>query len=59
MPQDEISIGVPAYRDPREVTLPKIVALPFREQRPTWQLPGGGTPERTVSPSKGELNLEA
>ncbi|HEX2222577.1 MAG TPA: sterol desaturase family protein [Thermoanaerobaculia bacterium] len=39
VPQEEITIGVPAYRDPEEVTLPKIVALPFGEQRPTWELP--------------------
>src|SRR5439155_7705655 len=59
VPQDAITIGVPAYRDPDEVTLPKVLAMPFEEQRPPWQLPGGGTPERTVSPWKGELNPEA
>lgn len=41
VPQDEITIGIPAYRDPAEVTLPKIVAMPFGEQRPTWELPEG------------------
>jgi sterol desaturase/sphingolipid hydroxylase (fatty acid hydroxylase superfamily) len=43
VPQEEITIGVPAYRDPAEVTLPKIVALPFGEQRPAWELPEGGS----------------
>jgi sterol desaturase/sphingolipid hydroxylase (fatty acid hydroxylase superfamily) len=37
--QDRIVIGVPAYRDPAEVTLPKILAMPFEEQRPLWDPP--------------------
>jgi sterol desaturase/sphingolipid hydroxylase (fatty acid hydroxylase superfamily) len=47
--QGEIAIGVPAYRAPDEVTLPRIIELPFIEQRPTWQLPGDGQPERESS----------
>ncbi len=39
VPQDSITIGVPAYREPREVTFENLVALPFVEQRPTWRLP--------------------
>jgi sterol desaturase/sphingolipid hydroxylase (fatty acid hydroxylase superfamily) len=35
VPQAEITIGVPAYREPEEVILPKILNMPFREQRPT------------------------
>lgn len=42
VPQDEITIGVPAYRDPREVGLAKIVAMPFGEERPTWRVRGTG-----------------
>jgi sterol desaturase/sphingolipid hydroxylase (fatty acid hydroxylase superfamily) len=38
VPQDEITIGVPAYRDPRELELTKILAMPFGEERPTWRL---------------------
>ncbi len=38
--QAPIVIGVPAYRDAREVTLPKLLAMPFQQQRPTWRLPG-------------------
>lgn len=41
IPQEEITIGIPAYRDPDEVTLPKVLAMPFGEQRPTWELPDG------------------
>jgi sterol desaturase/sphingolipid hydroxylase (fatty acid hydroxylase superfamily) len=39
VPQDAITIGVPAYRLPEEVVLPKLLSLPFKHQRPTWQLP--------------------
>ena len=33
VPQDAFEIGVPAFRDPEEVTLPRIIAMPFEEQR--------------------------
>lgn len=46
VPQAEVTVGVPAYRDPEEVGLSEILGLPFGEERPTWQLPSGGTPER-------------
>ena len=39
VPQAEITIGVPAYQDPDEVKLEKILEMPFVEQRPTWLLP--------------------
>ncbi|MET0646461.1 MAG: sterol desaturase family protein [Pyrinomonadaceae bacterium] len=42
VPQGEIEIGVPAYRDPREVGLASILSLPFRGERPTWRLGGVG-----------------
>jgi sterol desaturase/sphingolipid hydroxylase (fatty acid hydroxylase superfamily) len=29
VPQQEVTIGVPAFRDPNQVTLPKIIVLPF------------------------------
>jgi sterol desaturase/sphingolipid hydroxylase (fatty acid hydroxylase superfamily) len=35
VPQDEITIGLPALRRPEEVSLEKMVALPF-ERRSTW-----------------------
>src|ERR1044071_9467681 len=40
VPQDAIDIGVPAYREPREVGLGSMLALPFGEERPTWQRRG-------------------
>ena len=36
VPQVGIDIGVPAYREPREVGLTSMLALPFGAQRPTW-----------------------
>jgi sterol desaturase/sphingolipid hydroxylase (fatty acid hydroxylase superfamily) len=36
VPQREVTIGVPAYRDPEEVGLSEILKLPFGEERPTW-----------------------
>lgn len=51
VPQDRIVIGVPAYREPEELELPGIIAMPFAKQRPTWQLPGKGEPVRTILPA--------
>lgn len=46
VPQEEITIGVPAYRDAVEVELVEVLKMPFVEQRPTWDLPGDGQPAR-------------
>ncbi len=35
--QTEINIGVPAYQNPNDVTLTKILPLPFEKQRDDWQ----------------------
>jgi sterol desaturase/sphingolipid hydroxylase (fatty acid hydroxylase superfamily) len=45
IPQDAITIGVAAYRDERELTLGKLLKLPFGKQR-EWRLPDGGVPDR-------------
>lgn len=37
VPQREVDIGVPAYRDPREVGLAQILAMPFGAGRPAWE----------------------
>jgi sterol desaturase/sphingolipid hydroxylase (fatty acid hydroxylase superfamily) len=50
IPQQAVTIGVPAYRDPQELTFTKILLMPFGKQRPTWQLPGDGKPERGSLP---------
>lgn len=41
VPQNEVEIGVPAYRRPEDVTLPRILAMPFRRQRADWIGPDG------------------
>lgn len=50
VPQDAITIGVPAYRVPEEVELGAVLKLPFIEQRPTWLVPGDGQPVRATLP---------
>ena len=41
VPQEEITVGVPAYREPSEVGLADALRLPFVRQRPTWAPPEG------------------
>ena len=35
--QEQIIVGVPAYQIPEEVTLRKILPMPFEKQKPNWQ----------------------
>lgn len=51
VPQQAITIGVPAYRQSRDVSLPKIILMPFVSQPPSWQLPGNGEPRREALPA--------
>ena len=55
VPQQEITIGVPAYRRSEEVTLAKIILMPFVSQPPTWRLPGDGEPVRGALPAPNNL----
>ncbi len=55
VPQEEITIGVPAYREPEDVELLKILPMPFGQQRPTWQLPDDGEPHREALPGPDHL----
>ncbi|MEX2301778.1 MAG: sterol desaturase family protein [Bryobacterales bacterium] len=41
VPRSQITIGVPAYAEPEDVTLQKTLEMPFVEQRDSWQAPGG------------------
>jgi len=50
VPQDAVTIGVAAYREEHELTLGKLLALPFRQQR-EWRLPAGEIPERGPRPA--------
>jgi sterol desaturase/sphingolipid hydroxylase (fatty acid hydroxylase superfamily) len=36
VPQDEVVPGVPAYQSPVDVTFPKLLKMPFDEQREDW-----------------------
>lgn len=56
VPQDAIIIGVPAFRNPEEVTLPKVLAMPFEEQRDCWRSPGDGVPSRSPLPSNHDAH---
>jgi hypothetical protein len=49
--QDELTIGVAAFRVEKELTVGKLLALLFREQRP-WKLPSGEVPESEPRPAK-------
>lgn len=49
--QDEITIGVAAYRNERELTLANLWTLPFRKQR-EWRLPNGEVPTREERPAR-------
>jgi sterol desaturase/sphingolipid hydroxylase (fatty acid hydroxylase superfamily) len=51
VPQDEITIGVPAYREPSDVSLADLLALPFGEQCPSWPLDGEHRPRRVTPPA--------
>jgi sterol desaturase/sphingolipid hydroxylase (fatty acid hydroxylase superfamily) len=55
VPQDRVTVGLPAYRDPDEVTLAKILAMPFARQRPSFLLPDGRRPRRGRRPPPGLL----
>ena len=46
VPQREIAIGVPAYQRPGELTLGRMLALPFRRRGDDWRGPDGAQQER-------------
>lgn len=50
LPQEALTIGVPAYRDPESVTLPRMLELPFVEKGSPWRLPEDGVPSRGALP---------
>ncbi len=54
VPQQELTIGVPAYRSLAEQSLLFLFLLPFGKLRP-WRLPDGVVPERKERPDKARL----
>jgi sterol desaturase/sphingolipid hydroxylase (fatty acid hydroxylase superfamily) len=55
VPQDEIDIGVSAYRRPEKVTLPRLVEMPFVEQPSFGLLPSGGKPRRRPAELRNQV----
>ena len=55
VPQDAITIGVPGYRDPNELTFSQSLALPFRRQRDAWRLADGRRVVRDPASLAGRL----
>jgi sterol desaturase/sphingolipid hydroxylase (fatty acid hydroxylase superfamily) len=56
VPQDAVTVGVPAYRDPRDVTIGRILLLPFKRQRRDFHLSDGSISSRS---HEGVRNLLA
>ncbi len=59
VPQPAITIGVPSYRDPAELTLSKVLAMPFGEERLVWDDPDGTRPVRSPSQLGAPRELQA
>lgn len=60
VPQREIDVGIPAFRDPKELGLVEVVRMPFQEQRPTWRLRGyGPRPQHRASDHAGRPTVLA
>jgi len=45
VPQEEITIGVAAFQEPKNLTLPRILEMPFEHLPPSWEFPTGSRPE--------------
>ena len=58
VPQDAITIGVPAYDRPEAVTLGKILALPFVRREDDWRREDGKPAVRPL-PKESRTQLEA
>ncbi|WP_116126627.1 sterol desaturase family protein [Lewinella sp. IMCC34183] len=43
--QEQLTIGIPAWRDPEELTVVRLHEMPFEPTRP-WALPDGTVPQR-------------
>ena len=58
IPHNEITIGVPAYRDPGELGFVDTVLMPLRPQRPSWRLASGERPRRGWQSPPENRNVE-
>jgi sterol desaturase/sphingolipid hydroxylase (fatty acid hydroxylase superfamily) len=57
VPQQSVTIGVPAFDDPRKVTLGKILVMPFRRWKEYWRRPDGSLAVRPHA--DGRTHLES
>lgn len=48
IPQQHVRIGVPAYRNAKELKLTRILRMPFERQRRSFLLPDGRAPQRSA-----------
>jgi sterol desaturase/sphingolipid hydroxylase (fatty acid hydroxylase superfamily) len=55
MPQASIVVGVPAYEAPEDVTISRILTMPFRRQRADWVGPRGPQIDRSHPGDATEL----
>jgi sterol desaturase/sphingolipid hydroxylase (fatty acid hydroxylase superfamily) len=55
VPQKSVSIGVPAFDDPKKVTLGKILAMPFRRWKEYWRRPDGSLAVRAHADGRTRL----
>ena len=55
VPQNSVTIGVPAYRNPSDVTIGRILLLPFRRQRLDFHLSDGSISMRSHEDVRGSL----
>jgi sterol desaturase/sphingolipid hydroxylase (fatty acid hydroxylase superfamily) len=59
IPQQEITTGVPEFRKPEELTLKRLIRMPFGEQPPPWRFPDLTMPQREVVPAVPRSTLLA
>jgi hypothetical protein len=45
---ENVTVGVPAYRNPEELTTQKILVMPFFEERPAWVAEQGPAKTRSA-----------
>jgi sterol desaturase/sphingolipid hydroxylase (fatty acid hydroxylase superfamily) len=55
LPQQKVVVGVPAYQAPEDVTIGRILWMPFRRQRDDWSGPVGPQIERPHLGNESEL----
>jgi sterol desaturase/sphingolipid hydroxylase (fatty acid hydroxylase superfamily) len=55
VPQETVVVGVPAYRAPEDVTIGRILSMPFRRQRSDWIGPRGPQLDRSDPAEETEL----